>query len=154
MRRSLTAGAEDIVTLDWTTARAVIETYLHGVDAKDEAELLGVFAEDAEALYHRGSADERRTLGRDGIVGEIVRSIARFTASNHSISNFTVKLNGDAARTDTFAIANVVFGTRMLVRGLRYQDLIVRTPAGPVIRERVHTPLWQTELATVPPKMG
>jgi len=40
---------------------------------------------------------------------------------------------------------------RIRVRGLRYIDDFVKTPEGWRIRHRVHIPIWQYEVVSVPP---
>lgn len=52
------------------------------------------------------------------------------------------------------ASENAALDRHFLVRGLRYQDVMSRTATGFVIHRRVHTPLWQTELTTVPPMLA
>ena len=140
--------------LDWVSVRTVIETYMQSVDRKDGPTMLSTFADDAQAVYHSGTPEERTTRGGARIVDEILENIRTFTSSNHGISNFTMRIDGDTAQVDTFAIANVVIGNRMLVRGLRYQDIVGPSPKGLVIHRRVHTPLWQAETPTVPPRIG
>lgn len=137
--------------MDLIRIRQTIETYMFGVDAKNLQALLSCFTEDAQALYHRGTVDEKTVAGGEPIARGVFESCSRFSASNHSISNFVATVDGDSASANTFAIANVIIGAKGLVRGLRYEDHLVRVGEGWVIDKRVHTPLWQSEVAIVTP---
>lgn len=132
--------------MDEADIRRVIETYMFGVDAKDIEALLSCFAPEAEALYHKGTVDEKTVLGGETIARGVFESCSRFSASNHSISNFVARIDGDRATANSFAVAHVIVAEKGLVRGLRYEDLLQRGRGGWAIHRRVHTPLWQTEI--------
>ncbi len=138
--------------MDWVDIRRLIEAYMFGVDAKDFDALLSCFAPEAEALYHKGSVDEKTVLGGEAIARGVFDSCSRFTASNHSISNFVAHCTGQQATANTFAIAHVVIGSQGLVRGLRYEDSLQRRNGRWLITRRVHTPLWQTGIEIEAPR--
>ncbi len=140
--------------MDWISVRTLIETYMQSVDLKDRAMMAGTFAADAEAVYHAGTPQERSTHGGAIIVDEILRNIRHFVSSNHSISNFTVRVEDGVAHADTFAIASCNLDDgRLVMRGLRYQDTVRPSGTGLVIGRRIHTPLWQAELPSVAPRI-
>ena len=132
--------------------RRTIETYMFGVDAKDRDALSSCFSPQAEARYHSGTEDEYLAVGGEAIASRIYESCRRFSASNHSISNFVTDVQGAIATSNTFAVAHVVIGEKGLIRGLRYEDTLHRSESGWVIARRVHTPLWQTEVTVETPR--
>ena len=138
--------------MDLAHIRQTIETYMFGVDAKNLDALASCFTAGAEALYHHGTVDEKSVLGGEAIARGVFESCSRFSASNHSISNFVATIHDDTATANTFAIAHVIIGPKGLVRGLRYEDHLVRRGANWVIDRRVHTPLWQSEIEVVTPR--
>lgn len=98
--------------MDLVLIRQTIETYMFGVDAKNLEALLGCFTEGAEALYHRGTVDEKPVLGGEAIARGVFESCSRFSASSHTISNFVATVDGNKATANTFAIANVIVAPR------------------------------------------
>ena len=134
------------------TLRNVIETYMFGVDAKDLEALESCFAKHAVAIYHAGTPEQRVENGGLQIAGKVHASCKRFTASNHSISNFVETSAGVETSTNTFAIAHVIVGSKGLVRGLRYEDKFTKENSKWVIIERRHTPIWQNEIAITAPQ--
>jgi hypothetical protein len=138
--------------MDYVDIRRVIETYMYGVDAKDLAALRSCFSDDAAAIYHGGTPEEKTVDGGARIAGHVHTSCSRFTASNHSISNFVATADGASGTANTFAIAHVVVGRKGLVRGLRYEDTLVKSAGEWRIVRRLHTPLWQQEIAIVDPQ--
>ena len=138
--------------MDWQAIRNTVERYMFGVDARDLDTLTGCFTPDATAIYHRGTEDERTTSGGAAIARQVFDSCSRFTASNHGISSFVATVEGDRAAANTFAVAHVIVGDTGLMRGLRYEDSLIRQPDGWRICRRVHTPLWQSAIAVTRPK--
>jgi hypothetical protein len=131
--------------------RETIERYFFGVDAKDEEALVRCFTDEARAEYHRMTPEENIISGGLSIAKDVYSNCSQFTCSNHSVSNFVVDINPDGANANTFAIAHVILGTKALLRGLRYQDHLVRDLDGWRIARRIHTPLWQIEADVLPP---
>lgn len=138
--------------MDETDIRRTIETYMFGVDAKDRDALLSCFSPRAEAHYHKGTTDEYAVVGGEAIAMGVFESCSRFSASNHSISNFVTDVQGTIATSNTFAVAHVIIGEKGLIRGLRYEDTLHRSESGWVIARRVHTPLWQTRITVETPR--
>jgi len=127
--------------------RETIERYFFGVDARDRRALISCFSADAQASYHWLTPEQKTIVGGVAIGEDVYAACSLFTSSTHSIANLTVDLLGEAAEANTFAIANVIRGSSLVVRGLRYQDRLIRTAQGWRIVQRKHTPMWQTEAA-------
>lgn len=144
----------DALLSDRLRVRETIERYFSSVDAKDREGLISCFAEEAEAEHQLGTPEHNRVTGGRAVAESVYAICSGFTASNHSVSNFVVEISGDKAEANTFAIAVVIKGSQALVRGLRYQDSLRRTAQGWRISRRMQTPLWQTESAALPPKLG
>ena len=124
--------------------------YARAVDDGDDEQLARCFTADAEATFAGVPA---------GVGGRAITSFLRSTmgtatrlASTHNVANITVTVRGDEAD----AISNaVVYGVRgdppeMRARGVRYDDLLVRTPDGWRIKRRTHRPHWEAAARDVP----
>ena len=131
--------------------RELVERYFHGLDAKDHRALLDSFAEYATATYFFGTPQATSISGGRAIADHFIGVVSRFSASTHSTANLAVMLSGDAAHGETFAVAYVIVGDEVLVRGLRYVDEFIRTSQGWRIRMRKHIPLWQFDARSTPP---
>jgi SnoaL-like domain len=138
---------------DSLSIRATIERYFFAVDSKNLEALLHCFTSDAQAEYHCGTAEHRVIIGGEEICADVYAGCGRFASSSHCVANSSVEILDDFADTDTFAVAHVLMGGNMLVRGLRYQDRLRRTPNGWRIHLRKHAPQWQYEIAAQPPKL-
>jgi hypothetical protein len=142
---------DDVLLNERLRVRETIERYFFGVDAQDEDELVRCFTDEARAEYHRMTPEEKIVSGGLAIAKAVYGSCSQFTCSNHSVSNFVVDINSDGADANTFAIAHVIVGAKAFLRGLRYQDQLVRDLDGWRIARRTHTPLWQIEADVLPP---
>jgi len=152
-------SADDAATeRDRQAISALFNTYFFFYDRGDEAGLNLCFTEDAEAQFDIGGPEPVILEGRDAIVRSMAGAAARRLGANHMPSNMRIELDGDRATSDMFAIAHIILGndqsSRVLVRGLRYLDEIVRTPAGWRISKRIHKALWQYEAPTVRPEVS
>ncbi len=141
----MTGDAEDHLRI-----RDVLDWYFNAVDAKDEAGITGCFAEDAKATYQAGTPFERATNSGRQIVGELMAAIAKYKSSIHATSSVSIQLAGQAADTRTFAVAYLYLADKVVVRGLRYDDHLVKRTGRWVILARRHAPLWQYEATAVP----
>ncbi len=152
------AAAQDVAAnneiAERMRVREVLERYLHSLDARDRDALSSCFSTDATARFHAGRAEERSTCGRDAIVDEIFQNQFRVDCSNHTLSNIVIRLKGYRASSITFAVAHLVIGSKVLVRGLRYDDELVKVSGDWRIESRLHTPLWQYDAAAVEPRIA
>ena len=95
-------------------------------------------------------------------VGPIVAhisGIASCVQSQHIFGASLIEIDGDRATAVSYATAHLVRpegdGHVATTRGLRYDDVLVRTPAGWRIESRVHQALWSTDLpVTWPVPLG
>ena len=131
--------------------RETIERYFFGVDAQDEDVLISCFTDDASAEYHVSTPEHKIVSGGLAIARDVYSNCSQFTSSDHSVSNFVVDITSDVANSNTFAVARVIVRGKALLRGLRYQDCLVRDMDGWRIARRLHTPLWQIEADVLPP---
>ena len=92
-------------------------------------------------------------MGNVEIARFLLNRTAVYSATNHQISSVRISPAGEGCASDMFAIAHVVDRERslVLVRGLRYEDELVREEGEWRIQRRTHTPQWQFEAAAVPP---
>lgn len=130
--------------------RIVLERYFHGLDARDADELASCFSPQAAVRYH-GAGAEFTLQGGPAIARHLIATVSRFTATVHMLANTVIQVDGEVAKVDSFAIANVVIPDRTLVRGLRYRDVFTQRSGNWTIEERTHEPLWQYEAPTVTP---
>lgn len=74
--------------------------------------------------------------------------LAALPVTQHVVGSITTDLDGDEATTQSYTVVHFVRpvpgGHEVVHRGLRYDDRLVRTPAGWRIRERMHQVLWST----------
>jgi hypothetical protein len=138
--------------VDKSKVREVLDNYFHGLDAREEGRLAACFTEDAVATHHSGSDTEFTLTGGAAIAQYFCTLMRKFTASNHTACNSVIELAHKTAAVNTFAIAHVVEGNRVRIRGLKYVDELVQTDAGQWrIRKRTHIQLWQYEADAVKP---
>jgi len=140
--------------LDQTAIRDVIGQYFYALDRRDFAALTACFTSDAKAEYFGGKTVY---AGREAITN-ILRIIKQFKFTSHLISNTMIKVDGDRAKADTYAVAFLVVDEdggngQILVRGLQYLDDLVHGREGWRISHRVHIPTWQYEAILVPPTL-
>lgn len=135
--------------LDEQAVRDACMRYWAGVDQKD-AQLFGsAFTADAELSLFGG---ERVVQIADMIAAGKLGGDYRHTC--HTLANQTVTVTGDTATADSFVIAHLVPETGpILVRGLRYQDDLVRDGSGWRIARRQHHTLWQYDAESVVPHL-
>ena len=131
--------------------REVLENYFHGLDAREEDRLAACFTDDAVATHHSGSDTEFTLTGGAAIARYFCGLLRTFTATNHTFSNSVIRVTGDTATGDTFAIAHVISDNRVRVRGIKYLDELARVSQQWRICKRTHIQLWQYEAAAVKP---
>jgi len=107
----------------------------------------------ADAVMRHGDGEGTEVRGLQAIAANTKRVAEHFTTM-HALSNWDIAVDGDEAQAVSHAIAHVLDadGARMLIRGLRYDDRLVRTGAGWRIAERRHNLLWQLEVDAATPR--
>jgi hypothetical protein len=88
------------------------------------------------------------------VLGHIERGLAQFETTMHLLGTHLADVAGDTATAETYAVCHHRLrregGLADRVVGMRYLDVLVRTPAGWRIRRRDVTVDWQ-RLDPVPP---
>jgi uncharacterized protein (TIGR02246 family) len=138
---------------DKAEIREVIDRYWFGEDRFDPEIVASAFTPDA----HYG-----KLQGRDAI-RKVMESLSLYESMQHSFASSNIRVDGDAAEADTMAIGFNVGpdadgDQRVLVRGLRYLDQLVRTEDGWQIAQRTgadapdhgHDTYWQFEGVVTP----
>ena len=134
-----------------TALRRVEDSYYNAADHKNFALIETVFAKDALVTYHHGTPQELTISGREAVIAQLVDVVGSFAASTHVLANFSVEMTPTGPRSITHAIANVVLGEKILVRGLRYTDEFTQEDGAWKILRRWHEPMWQHQAAAMPP---
>lgn len=148
---------QEIQTLmDKMAIKEVLDRYFYGEGRLDTEIMLSCFTDDARY----GSAE-----GLDALRA-IFQGIDHFQhVFVHPVTR-NITINGDEAKVDTQAVGFVFRGDggstgprgRVMVQGVRYNDLLVRTSDGWKIKNRIgfhdmtsgHDTLWQFDAASVP----
>jgi ketosteroid isomerase-like protein len=116
----------------------VLLRYARGVDRRDLAAVAACFTPDAryEGSLARGTIEQ-------ALAGLRV-AIDRYTSTFHLIGNQLIELHGDAASSETYALAHHTLpdGSRRVV-AVRYVDDFVRRPTGWLIARRVAHREWE-----------
>jgi len=125
---------------------AVLVDYADAIDRRDMARVECCFAPDATATYSGMSVGPGR--------GEIVRFLTEnltSLASTHFVGNVQIDFaSASSATCDSFVMATHVVdsggGTRLRIRGLRYLDTFAQLEGQWQIANRIHIPVWSTEV--------
>ena len=138
--------------LDRVAIRETLEAYFSSIDRRDWNAYGECFAEDARVEFnHR---ETQVVIGRQAIVRRAEERRNR-AISNHSMSSTHIELEGDRATAVTHGVTHIVVakdgGTRIVVRGLIYEDELVAVEDGVWrIKRRTHRPIWQYEAPAMP----
>lgn len=100
------ADIEDIKTL--------MARYCHGIDKKDEAGFMSIWAEDADYVLPRGHG-----TGTEGIRQLVQKVWREVPKCHHHITNPLIQIDGDhaSAATDVFYYRLTADGVRVLLSG-------------------------------------
>lgn len=132
-----------------------LQRYFNGVDADDAERVASCFTPDAHMSYSLDLEGKSRIEGTYADWEARRRGGTRFAATNHAMTSCHVDVEGDEARSDTFALIHLVSAPvtdgKVVIRGLRYRDTLRRTEAGWRIVDRVHQAMFQYEAHTVAP---
>jgi hypothetical protein len=128
-----------------------VTRYFTAIDHRQFDMFADVFTDDVEAVYE--GVQVAGGLGRimDFCMGRSEHhfplEIVDIERSMHFMGNHHVDLDGDTARSETYALAHLIDrppeGRRMRTRGLRYVDELARQPDGRwLISKRAHILEW------------
>jgi SnoaL-like domain len=119
----------------------VAVAYCEALDRRRFDDLHDVFLPDARVDYGTSVCE-----GVEAVIDKVRTSIAHLDVTQHLVANHRVALDGDAATHSCYLHAQHVRkgtpGGELYVIAGRYDDRLVRTPAGWRIAERVLTRLW------------
>jgi len=128
--------------LDEREVTAVALRYCRALDTKDWALLGDVFLPDSTAEL--GAGPEQ--VGLDAIVARVRAALEHLDLSQHLVGNHEVVIESDTARHRCYLQAQHIRrsaqgGPHYIVAG-RYEDRLIRTPAGWRIAHRTLTVMW------------
>ena len=129
---------------DRAAIEALLARYLDAIDRFDFDAVGACFVADARASY----GGEPPVDGRRAIV-DLLRSRHTAEASTHLLGGVVLETAGDAVSARSTVVAYLVRGGSVRVRGLRYQDRLVRDAGEWLIAERVHSLSWMSEVPVV-----
>ncbi|MBV9661854.1 MAG: nuclear transport factor 2 family protein [Acidimicrobiales bacterium] len=144
-------AAEVQLLKDKAEIRATLDRYWFGEDRCDPGIVASAFTEDAHYGTMHGHDDIRK----------VMKGLEAYDSMQHCFASSNIDIDGDNATADTMAVGfnvgpNDNGEQRVLVRGLRYIDELVRTDDGWVIKRRRghdepehgHDTFWQFEGVT------
>src|SRR5690606_9033115 len=112
--------------VDKVLIRETLEKYCGSLDDKDWDGIASCFTDDAISHYNHEPED---LIGGRGVADWLHRMVA-YNATDHSISNLRIELNGNKAFAHSYLIATLHQGDdgvgRVQVRGIDYKDTLVR----------------------------
>jgi hypothetical protein len=137
--------AEDRIAI-----RELVERYFAAIDRVDKRLLRSCFTDDARYESTGGTLDMD---GGDSIAARLASG--QVAASTHVCANVSISFGKQGAQADTMAVAYLVTGhepgARLMVRGLRYQDRMVRQAGAWRIAHRRHETRWQFDTTSAAP---
>jgi SnoaL-like domain len=127
--------------------------YFMAIDRRDFAALHSVFTADIEAVFEgvrvAGGIDRLIAFVTGASDVSLPVDVVDLQLSMHFIGNHVATIDGDRARTETYALAHLIDRPagvpRMRTRGLRYVDALVRTAEGWRIAKREHICDWMRD---------
>ena len=128
-----------------------VTRYFTAIDHRQFEMFADVFTEDVEAVYEGVHVAGGRQQVMDFCMGKSEHrfglEIVDIEQSMHFMGNHSVDLEGDIARSETYALAHLIDrpleGRRMRTRGLRYVDELTRQADGRwLISKREHILDW------------
>jgi len=142
---------------DRAAIQDVLTLYFQALDRGEPDLLRRCFTEDVVVWYDGRSA--LRSGGQDsstGIAG-LIDSLVTFKrkrsgewkVTTHFMGNLSIAIDGDAAETETYALAFIVLPgqpDQVAMRSLRYLDRLRHTADGWRICERQHTLDWSCQV--------
>ncbi|CAN5691099.1 hypothetical protein BH09ACT8_BH09ACT8_59460 [soil metagenome] len=140
---------------DYDALRSVAARYAAGVDRRDRALFLSVFAEDAVMVVPSGDGTSMQLHGHHEI-GDVVKLISRFPRTFHLVGQSSYELGGTLSNGEVYCVAHHVTADADadLVMYVRYQDAYRRDGAGLwlIARRHVQVDWTETRPLTWPPK--
>ncbi|MEO5876929.1 MAG: nuclear transport factor 2 family protein [Streptosporangiaceae bacterium] len=107
--------------------RELVDRYAGAVDRKQRDEVAALFMPDGELLIHgRGEQEPRRAYrGRKAIV-EALGGLDRYDITTHLVGNQLLDVvEGSRVTGETYCQASHLYGDRIYVVSVRYEDVFV-----------------------------
>lgn len=124
----------------------LLTQYCHTVDDKDWSRFVGLFTADAVLDFTAFGGPRSNAPGIAEFLSQLVASVPRW---QHAISTMLLSCDGDRDTVTGRTAAQVMMITQndhgadhVAFFGLWYRDVVVRTPSGWKIRERVQEYAW------------
>ena len=112
----------------------VVHRFAAGMDLRDWDAYRAVFADELILDYTSYRGGEPVVVAADAWVDRVRRRFATMLATQHSLSNHRIELDGDEARCLTYVeamhVAEIDGVEQWCVVGGQYDDLLRRTPDG------------------------
>jgi hypothetical protein len=129
--------------LEMTTAAArLMNDYFFGLDDRDLEKAVACFTDEVESSY--GGID--LPPGRDAVIEYLRGALGGVRSTRHLATSSRQVLTKDGGRVKTHAIAYVVLGHgdtgKAQIRGISYDDELVKSAAGWLVARRVHSVEW------------
>ena len=125
--------------------RDLLVRYARCLDLHDFAGAGECFTEDAVAEFSGVVLEPGASA-----IARHLEGLRRFRASTHLISNVLIELHGAEAEVSSQAVVHLLLRDRIRVRGLFYEDRVIRGLSGWRIAERHHRADWSIELPLRP----
>ena len=126
----------------------VLHRFTAGMDLRDWDAFRSVFAAELLLDYTSYRGGEPVVIPADAWVDRVRRRFSTLLATQHSLSNHRIELDGDEARCLTYVEAMhvaAIDGTEQwCVVGGQYDDLLRRTPDGWLITRKKLSVRWVT----------
>lgn len=141
------------LALDRAEILETVTWYFMAIDRRDFTTLRRVFTPDIEAVFEgvrvAGGIERLLAFVTGASDVSLPVDVVDLQLSMHFIGNHVATIDGDIARTETYALAHLVDrpsgAPRMRTRGLRYVDQLVRTSDGWRIAKREHLCDWMRD---------
>jgi 3-phenylpropionate/cinnamic acid dioxygenase small subunit len=136
--------------LDRAAIQDLLARYAHAVDRRDLDTVAACFTADAS---YKGSLGEGTI--RDALAALRDR-MERYESTMHLLGNQLIEIEGNRARSETYAIAHHRTNTggdlRLLVVGVRYEDELIRRDGSWAICSRIVHMEWERDDAVFLPE--
>jgi head-tail adaptor len=133
---------ESLLEADRCRIRERIETYCYSLDARDFALTEACFTPEAQIVHRSGA---QVFAGPRELSASLVGFLTKYRSTIHALSNIHVEDDRGVVRVRYSALVTLapLDGASVIVRGVRYDDEMVRSGDDWVISRRFHDPLWQ-----------
>jgi len=135
--------------------RRLIAAYCFTIDDRDLPAIAALFADDARVASQDGVMEAR---GIDAIMAQYRQRFSVLGPGSHYMHDVLIDFDAagdpDRATGRVSGHAELWRRDRMMVAGLRYRDLYVRTPAGWCFGERIISFLYYVDAADYPGILG